>query len=58
MMEMNLEELVMEDIMEWKSRKGISFINVKDLIEAYWKDYFDGQRSNRNEDSECIGQSI
>ena len=55
MMEMNLEKLVMEDIMEWKSRKGISFINVKDLIEAYWKDYFDGQRSNGNEDSECIG---
>ena len=54
-MEANLEELVMEDIMEWKSRKGISFINVKDLIEAYWKDYFDGQQSSGNENFECIG---
>ena len=54
-MEANLEELVMEDMMEWKSRKGISFINVKDLIEAYWKDYFDGQWSVRDENFECIG---
>ena len=53
-MEANLEELVMEDIMEWKSRKNISFINVKDLIEAYWKDYFDGQWSVRDENFECI----
>ena len=55
MMEMSLEEMVMEDIMKWKSQKGISFINVKDLIEAYWKEYLDGQRSIGNEDSECIG---
>jgi len=37
---MNLENMVMEDIMKWKSQKGITFINVRDLIEAYWKDYF------------------
>ena len=37
---MNLEDMVMEDIMKWKSQKGITFINVGDLIEAYWKDYF------------------
>ena len=37
---MNLENMVMEDIMKWKSQKGITFINVGDLIEAYWKDYF------------------
>jgi len=55
MMEISLEEMVMEDIMKWKSQKGISFINVKDLIEAYWKEYLDGQRSIGNEDTECIG---
>lgn len=49
------EDLVMEDIMEWKSRKGISFMTVKDMIEAYWKEYLDGQRSIGNEDHECIG---
>ena len=54
-MEYDMEELVMEDIMEWKSQKGISFINVKDLIQAYWKDYFDGQWSAGNENFKCIG---
>lgn len=49
------EDLVMEDIMEWKSRKGISFMTVKDMIEAYWKEYLDGQRSIGNEDHECVG---
>ena len=52
---MNLENMVMEDIMKWKSQKGITFINVGDLIEAYWKDYFDGQRLVGNENFECIG---
>ena len=54
-MEANLEEMVMEDIMEWKSQKGIPILYVNDLIEAYWKEYFDGQRSVGNEDTECIG---
>ena len=52
---MYLEDLVMEDIMKWKSQKGISFINARDLIEAYWKDYFDGQWSSGNENYKCIG---
>lgn len=52
---MNLEDMVMGDIIRWRSQKGISFINVKDLVEAYWKDYFDGQRLVGNENFECIG---
>lgn len=36
----SFEDLVMEDVLKWKSQKGIDFIAVKDLIEAYWKDYF------------------
>ena len=54
-MEMTLEELVMEDINEWKSQKDIVPFAMKDLIEAYWKDYFDGQWSAGNENFECIG---
>ena len=37
---MNLENMVMEDIIRWRTQKDITFINVKDLVEAYWKDYF------------------
>ena len=51
----SFEDLVMEDILKWKSQKGISFINVKDLVEAYWKDYFNGQRLVGNENFACIG---
>lgn len=58
LMEYDMEDMVMQDILEWKDRKGISYINVKDLIEAYWKDYFDGQWSDGNENYECIGQGV
>ena len=51
----SFEDLVMEDILKWKSQKGINFVAVKDLIEAYWKDYFNGQRFVGNENFECIG---
>jgi hypothetical protein len=54
-MEYDMEDMVMKDIMKWKSQKGVSFMNVKDMIEAYWKEYLDGQRSIGNEDTECIG---
>ena len=50
-----MEDMVMEDIMKWKSRKDLSFINVKDLIKAYWKDYFNEQWSAGNENFKCIG---
>jgi hypothetical protein len=39
-MKINLEDMVMGDIIRWRTQKDITFINVKDLVEAYWKDYF------------------
>ena len=39
MMEMSLEEMVMEDIMKWKSQKDLSFINNELMIKAYWEEY-------------------
>lgn len=51
----NMEEMVLRNIIEWKNRKGVSFTNDNDLIEAYWEEYFDGQRPVRNENFECIG---
>jgi len=35
----NFEHLVMEDIMKWKSQKGLSFINNELMIKAYWEEY-------------------
>ena len=39
-MKINLEDMVMGDIIRWRTQKDNTFINVKDLVEAYWKDYF------------------
>ena len=39
-MKINPEDMVMGDIIRWRTQKDITFINVKDLVEAYWKDYF------------------
>ena len=54
-MKINLEDMVMGDIIRWRTQKDITFINVKDLVEAYWKDYFDDLRPAGIENFKCIG---
>lgn len=41
----SMEEQVLNDMYEWQKKNGFTFETYKDLIEAYWKDYFNEQRS-------------